>query len=61
MKDSKEIKVVCIPCGVQYLTDKQKGQGGVVTANKGICGLCGKEEYVVPIRHYNNLQKPNTK
>ncbi len=50
-------KVVCFDCGVKYLTEKQKQQGGnAVTFHQGICCQCGMEKSVTSVRHYNNLK-----
>jgi hypothetical protein len=48
---------VCIPCGVTFLTESQKKEGGVVTTYKGICYACKKETNVTSTRHYNYLVK----
>jgi hypothetical protein len=49
---------VCVPCGIQFLTEEQKREGGVHTAVRGICCLCGSLTTVLPTRHYNYLTKP---
>ncbi|MBK7883580.1 MAG: hypothetical protein IPJ81_07075 [Chitinophagaceae bacterium] len=54
----KNNDICCIPCGVASLTEKQKKKlGGAITSNLGICCVCGKETDVVPVRHYNYLNK----
>lgn len=56
MTDEK--KVCCVPCGVKYLTEKQKQQSGVATSNIGICCLCGNKTNVISISYYNYLNVP---
>ena len=46
---------VCVDCGVKFLTDKQKENGGVSTFHLGKCGLCGEEKSITHIRTYNYL------
>lgn len=48
---------VCFDCGVGYLTDKQKEEGGVSTFSKGECGVCKEITLVTHIRTYNYLQR----
>jgi len=52
---------ICFDCGIEFLTDKQKAIGGVVTAHKGECGLCGKEKSVTDMRRFNYLNYPKNK
>lgn len=57
-RENRTSDYVCCSCGVQYLTEEQKKEGGnVVTAHLGNCGLCGKEDTVIHIRYYNYLFK----
>jgi len=51
---------VCGGCGVQFLSKEQiEGGGGVHTAYIDDCGICGNKGLTLPIRHYNNLYRPN--
>lgn len=59
MSLAAEITHVCVPCGVKYLTEKQKSEGGAVTANLGHCGVCNTFTHIIHIRHYNYLNKPH--
>ena len=52
-------EVVCVDCGVTYLTEKQKEQFRVTTFHQGTCFLCEKEKPVTSIRHYNYLNALN--
>ncbi len=57
--DNRTSDYVCIDCGVPFLTEKQKSEGGHgTTFHKTVCGLCGKEGSVTHIRHYNRLKYP---
>ncbi len=53
---SELYKRICAPCGVKYLSEKQKQSGGVTTFNKGECIDCGKQTHVTSIRYYNYLR-----
>lgn len=44
---------VCIPCGIQYLSEKQREANRVVTFHENHCGICGEHTGVTHIRHYN--------
>ena len=49
---------VCFDCGVKYLTERQKKNGGnVVTFNIGECCKCKQQKSVTSIRHYNYLRQ----
>ena len=50
---------VCIDCGVPYLTEKQKKEGGVCTFHVGECGVCRETTSITHMRHYNYLTKVN--
>lgn len=52
-------EVVCVDCGLKYLTDEQKKRGGVTTFHEGECFLCGQTKPVTSIRHYNYLNQTN--
>lgn len=52
---------VCFDCGIEFLDDKQKSIGGVVTAHKGNCCLCGEEKSITHIRAFNYLNYPYKK
>jgi len=52
-------KVVCIDCGVKYLTANQKIRAAVCTFHEGECCVCGKIKSVTSIRHYNYLNQTN--
>lgn len=55
-------EVVCVDCGVKYLTDEQKKRVGVATFNEGKCCVCGNIKSVTSSRHYNYLnQTPQPK
>lgn len=54
----KEPVWVCWDCGMPYLTEKQKQQGGAITAHINICDVCGENKTVTHVRHWNYLQ-PN--
>jgi hypothetical protein len=54
--NNKPINYVCCDCGNKFLSDRQKREGGAVTAHKSICGLCQQEKLVVSARHFNRLQ-----
>ena len=50
---------VCVDCGQQYLTRKQRIEGSLnVIFSRAECGLCGDVKSVTSIGHYNHLQKP---
>jgi hypothetical protein len=55
--ENRKSDYVCVECGVPYLTDKQKEEGGCTTFHKGICGICEEEKSITHIRTYNYLQK----
>lgn len=57
--DNRDSDYVCIDCGIQFLTEKQKERGGVHTFHKSKCGLCKEEKSVTNIRNYNYLRIPN--
>ena len=58
-RENRTSDYVCIPCGVQFLSEKQKSADGHAhTAHKSECGICGKENLVIHIRAYNWLFKP---
>ena len=58
-REDRTSDYVCTPCGLQFLSEKQKAQeGGVHTAHLAKCGVCGKEDTVLHIRVYNWLFKP---
>lgn len=48
---------VCASCGVQFLSEEQKKQGGVSTFSISECGLCGEKTHTTHIRRYNYLNK----
>lgn len=54
-KENRISDYVCIPCGVQYLSEKQKEEGGVSTFHEGKCGLCENKTHITHMRHYNYL------
>lgn len=55
--DNRPHDFVCFDCGHEFLTEKQKKGGGVVTAHKGECCLCGEEKGITHIRAFNYLKK----
>lgn len=60
MKHTKETRTsdyVCFSCGVNFLSEKQKKEGGVSTFSTSECGLCGKTTHTTHIRIYNYLNK----
>ena len=60
MKNNKEATHVCVGCGLQYLTEKQKKEeDSIVTFTVGDCDLCGELRPLTHIRAYNYLVKPN--
>ena len=46
---------VCVDCGKQFLHPDDLG--GAVTARRGTCGMCGEQDSIIHIRHYNYLRK----
>lgn len=56
-REDRTSDYVCISCGVKFLSEKQKKQGGVTTVHKGECGLCGEITSITHIRKYNWLIK----
>lgn len=50
---------VCVPCGVQFLSEEQKKKGGVSTFSISECGLCNTRTNTTHIRKYNYLNKPD--
>lgn len=56
--ESRKSDYVCFDCGIEFLSDKQKSIGGVVTAHVSKCGLCGQEKSVTHIRTFNWLNYP---
>lgn len=50
---------ICIPCGSQFLTNKQKKHPKMTTMHKAKCDLCGNETGVTHVRHFNWAKKPN--
>jgi hypothetical protein len=60
-REDRTSDYVCIPCGIAHLSKEQlAGEGGAHTAHISECGLCGKKDMVLHIRHYNWLYKPKT-
>lgn len=57
-REKRESDYVCVRCGVNFLTDKQKGEFGVHTFHQGECGVCKETNHITSIRHYNWLHKP---
>jgi hypothetical protein len=47
---------ICWDCGLPFLSEDQKKQFNVVTANTGICGLCQQEKTVTNFRNWNWLK-----
>lgn len=55
--DNRKSDLVCVECGVQFITDRQRQVGGSVsTFRKAVCCLCGTNTHVTHYRHYNYLQ-----
>lgn len=53
-------EVCCVDCGVKFMRENNlKLTDAAITANKGICCVCGQEKLIVPIRHYNYLTYQN--
>ena len=52
-KASENDSGICHECGVKYGTSSE-GEG---TACLNACPICGKEEYLLPCRHYGYLLK----
>jgi hypothetical protein len=56
LKKDIHSELVCTECGIYFLTPEQlEAGGGAYTANMGTCGVCDKEDLLLPIRHYNYL------
>jgi len=55
--ENRKSDYVCIDCGIEFLTDKQKQKSGVSTFHKSECCLCGEEKSVTHIRVYNYLNQ----
>lgn len=49
---------VCVECGQQFLTEKQRANPRICTFHQSTCCLCGEEKGVTNIRHYNYLNAP---
>lgn len=49
---------VCVDCGQQFLTEKQRANPRICTFHQSTCCLCGEEKGVTNIRHYNYLNAP---
>lgn len=47
---------ICWDCGLPFLSEEQKKEFNVVTANTGICGLCHQEKSVTNYRNWNWLK-----
>lgn len=57
-KNDRTSDYVCVDCGVPYLTEKQKKEGGhVATFHMGTCGICENHKSITHIRAYNYLNK----
>lgn len=56
-RDNRTSDYVCVPCGIQFLSEKQKEEGGVSTFSNGECGLCNQVTMITHMRIYNYLHK----
>jgi hypothetical protein len=56
--DNRITDNVCIDCGKQFLTERQKKYLIAVTFHEGVCGLCEATKSVTSHRNYNYLRLP---
>jgi hypothetical protein len=53
--NNKTSDYICFDCGKLFLTEEQKKEEKIVTANLGFCCLCGENKLLSSIRHFNWL------
>lgn len=55
--NNRKSDYVCFDCGIEFLSEEQKGKRCVVTAHFGTCCLCGEQDKTVThIRTFNWLK-----